>query len=703
MKMKKRTKIILISIGVFLLLVIAGGLSFFLTIKLKYKPVPFNLDDAPQEIIDIKENLYPKLIDNTFNWGDMADFVIFSQYVADNSPIVLDLIKDWEEIVWFDVSDEDDMWFYIEDDSLTLEIGPNPPENYGIVIHLDFETMVDIIKQDITPQKAFQRGILTFEGKFNDVLKVNQIVEIAAATIMGTYTPPVEITDNFVISADMSTLYTEGGLTLLPYIQVNLKEGQYGEPHVSTPSHGKVLIVNNKGDIVYQLEDSAHTVHKFIDSRTVAMGGQEGFMELWNYVTGEVETLDVPGGHHDFDYNPETDTFLVLEYSISSEIWNDTYILYDKLSEYSRDGDLVWEWDGITEYPFNSTRHTSLGLNLTFRGGADWMHANSFVWDKQEETIYLSIRNLDTIVKIDYATKDIIWEAGRFGDFELYDSDDQLVDTIYHFPHNLERIKDNQFIIFDNDLYNISNPASMELEGSQGYSRFLEFEINEEQKTMKELWSWVIDNQTYYFPESGGDADRLPDGNTIGVFGNKALVLNEKSPTIITEVTNDGDIAWELTINGVNNTYFWVHLVERFYEQPLVQINEENLDFESDELYLNITTWNGYKIDAITEASVKLQVNNKIVYENKFDFLAQWQPTNLEISLSDIISNAKKIYLIIETEDGIQNIIQILDAGWTTGNTVMVVVIPFIGMGIITLVILEIKLKFVSKKILRKS
>jgi hypothetical protein len=700
--MKKRTKIILISIGVFFILVIAGGLSFFLTIKFKYKPEALNLENAPQEIIDIKEDLYLKLVDNTFSWADMSDFVIFSQYIADNSPIVLELVEDWVEIVWFNVSDEDDMWFFIEDESLTVEIGPDPPDNYGIIINLNFETMVRIIKQDITPQKAFQKGILTFEGEFNDVLKVNQIVETAAASIMGTYTPPVEITDNFVISVDESSLYTKGGLTLLPYIQVNLKEGQYGEPHVSTPSSGKVLIVNNKGEIVYELEDSAHTVHKFIDSRTVAMGGQEGFMELWNYETGEVETLDVPGGHHDFDYNPETDTFMVLEYSISSEIWNDTYILYDKLSEYSRAGELIWEWDGISEYPFNSTRHTSLGLNLTFRGGADWMHANSFVWDKQEETIYLSIRNLDTIVKIDYTTKDIIWEAGRFGDFELYDADDLLVDTIYHFPHNLERIGENKFIIFDNDLYNISNPDSMSLEGSQGYSRFLEFEIDEDQKTMRELWSWVIDNQTYYFPESGGDADRLPDGNTIGVFGNKALVLNEKSPTIITEVTREGDVAWELTINGVNNTYFWVHLVERFYEQPLIRINEEILDFELDELYLNITTWNGYKIDDITQGVVKLQINRKIVYESDFNFNSQWQPSNIEISLNNVISRANKINLIIETEDGIQTIIQIFDANWTTGNTIMVIIIPFIGIGIITLVVLEIKSKFVSKRILRK-
>jgi hypothetical protein len=219
---------------------------------------------------------------------------------------------------------------------------------------------------------------------------------------------------------------------------------------------------------------------------------------------------------------------------------------------------------------------------------------------------------------------------------------------------------------------------------------------------MRELWSWEIDNQTYYFPESGGDADRLPDGNTIGVFGNKALVLNEKSPTIITEVTKDGEIAWELTINGVNNTYFWVHLVERFYEQPLVQINEKILNLETNQLHLNLTVWSGYKIDAFANGILKVKENNKIIFEQNFEFLPQWQPQNIQISLSEIKSNPNRINLIIETEDGIQTVVEIFNSGWKTRNTVLLIVIPAFVSGLIVLLIyLEKKYTFLTK-ILRR-
>ncbi len=698
--MKKKIKILLFSIGSLILIFIAGGLSFFLTIHFKYKPVPFNLDNAPVEIIDIKVDLFSKLENNSFIWENMDDFVIFSQYVADHSPVILELVKDWDDVVWFNVSDEEDMWFIIENDSLTVEIGPSPPDNYNIVISLNFTTMVRIIKQEITPRKAFQRGSLSFDGKFGDVLKVNQIVETAAATIMGTYVTPIEITDNFVISTDKRDLYWDTGLTLLPYIQIDLEPGQYGEPDLATPSQGKVLIVNSRGEIVYELENSAHTVHKFIDSSIVAMGGQEGFLELWNYKTGEVETLNVPGGHHDFDYNPETDTFIILEYVYSSESWDGANILYDKLTEYTREGEIIWEWDARTQYPFNATRHTSLGLNLTSRGGADWMHSNSFVWDKQDEVIYLNIRNLDTIAKIDYNTKDILWEAGRLCNFTMYNQSEGLVDSLFHFPHNLEKIGKNRFIIFDNDLYNETNPDTMTLKNSQGFSRFLEFEINEEEETMRELWSWVTTNQTYYFPESGGDADRLPGGNTLGIFGNRALVLNEKSPTIITEITTEGEIAWELIINGFNDTYFWVHLVERFYEQPIIQIEDEMLDLETGILNLNLTTWNGYKIDDITEGTLKVKVNKKIIYERKINFLPQWQPNNFQISLSNISNSVRKIQIIVENQDGIQTIDEIYNSGWSKGKIALTVTTPIIGSGILVAIfILERKKKFISGKL----
>jgi hypothetical protein len=674
--MKKILKRSLIAFGIFVALIITAGVTTFLVLKLTHRVVPLDLSDAPPEILSIREDLLNVLGDDTFDWSHMTDFIIFSQYVADNSPEILDLIEDWEQIVLFNVTDQvNDMWFLIGNDSLIVEIGGNPPEEFGIIINLNFDTMTRIIKEEVSPLKAFQKGDLTFEGEFDEVLVVNQIVEIAAATLNGTYTPPSDISDNFILTVNDKSKYIAGGLTVLPYIQVDIDPNKVGELHASRIATGKTIIINSKGQTVVELENSAHTVQRFINSTTIALGGQEGTMDLWNYKTNILQSLNVPAGHHDFDYNPETNTFMVLEYSMSDEIWDGWTILYDKLSEYNMDGDLLWEWDGQDYFPFNSTRHTSLGFNATFHGGADWMHVSSFTWDKEEEALYICVRNLDTILKVDYNTKDILWEAGKNTSYTSYDINGVIKESLWYHPHSLEKIGDNRFIIYDNDLFNLSNPDTMGVENSQGTSRFLEFEIDESSKTINEIWSWSSSDSSYYLPESGTDADRLPDGNTLGIFGNKALVLNLPDDAFVTEVSKSGEIVWEISITGQDETYFWIQTLERFYEQPLVNFESVNIDLENGEIDLNITTWNSFKINAKTEGKISLKVDRETLFEEEVIFLPQWQPNNVIISLQNIESNAKRIELVVENEDGIQSIIS-LYKNLRVRNITLSVVLP---------------------------
>ena len=370
-------------------------------------------------------------------------------------------------------------------------------------------------------------------------------------------------------------------------------------------------------------------------------------------------TLPIPGGHHELDYNPVSDTYLVLEEEYSDEMWDGRHILYDILSEYNSSGILVWQWNGTIEYPFNETIYTGLNLNETFRAGADWMHSNSFSWDKEENVIYLNVRNQDTILKIDKTTNDILWAAGRYGDFTVLNITGDQVDSIFFHPHSLEWIGPNRFIIFDNGYYNPDYPPSMIFGGNDGYSRFVEFTIDEENMIMQEVWSWGPDNISYYFPDSGGDADRLPNGNTIGLFADKALTIGAEDPVIVVEVTHDGEVAWELQVPGANNTYYWTHRLERFYSVPLVSIDNDTLDYDSDArtLSLNLTTWNSYKIDAKVAGQLKVIINGNEFYKSDFEFLPQWQATELHIALADLPVNVNYIQLVVENADGQQGTI----------------------------------------------
>ncbi|MFX1424790.1 MAG: aryl-sulfate sulfotransferase [Promethearchaeota archaeon] len=656
--MRKSVKILLILSIVVIIASIPVILLISNVMKMGERAKPFNLDEAPEYIILTRNDIREKLENDTFSLEeDKQGFLDFSNWMADNCPDIIALAKNWEQTVLFDIENSTyNMWWIISKDTAVVEVGPTPPLNYGLVIRLNFKTFKDILKQIETPLSAFLKGDLTYEGPFNDALKVSQITLVVSATVMDTYTPALFGGPTFQITSDNRDLYIDKGLTLFPCINVTINPDHIGEQHKSLIGSGTVFIVNHAGKIIAKLGNSGHSVHKFMNSTTIMMGGQDpGFMELWNYKTGKVETLDVPCGHHDLDYNPSSETFMVLEYIFSDEIWDGKRVIYDLLTEYTREGEEVWQWDPRIHFPFNATRHNSLGINETFRGGADWMHSNSFVWDKTQDVIYLNVRNLDTILKINYTTGEVIWDAGRGGEFLLLDESGAEVDTLFWHPHGLERLDSNSFIIYDNDLFNRSNPSTMTIENSSGYSRLLEFEIDEENQIMKETWSWVPQNESYYFPESGGDADRLPNGNTLGTFGDKGLVLNLRDPVIITEVTKNGTIAWEFQIPGKNNSYYWVQRVERFYEEPLITIHDKLLNLAEGTLWINLSTWNTFKQEFTSLGTIKIILDSEEFYQKSFEFLPQWQSKVIEISLNNLPSSLTTIELVIENEDGIKS------------------------------------------------
>ena len=643
--MRRRTKG-LVAVTIILIVTIPTAL-ILLNILYPPAPEPFNLDDAPAEIILIRDDMQTKLSDETFSWSDLEDFITISQYVADHSPLVHDIIQGWDKTTVFDVVGSGYFWFITSDGALTIYTGPTPPTEYDVKITLNLDTMIQILTQQETAVSSFQKGNLDFTGPLGDALKIDRLTQIIASTLMGTSVDVVDTSLKFVITQDHPELY-EQGLTLFPCTEIIINNGS------STFGVGHLVVIDHAGRVLAELDNTVQWVHKFINSTTVLMGGAEGNAQLWNYKTGVVVTLPVPGGHHELDYNPVTDTYLVLENAYNyTEMWDGRPVLYDVLSEYTSNGTLIWQWDGRDEYPFNATMHTSLGLNETFRAGADWMHSNSFTWDKEDNTIYLNVRNLDTILKIDKNTKNIVWAAGRWGDFKVLNITGDEVDSIFHHPHSLEKIGPNRFIIYDNDLYNPNHPTTMTFGSDEGYSRMVEFTVNETSQIMQEVWVWDPKNTSYYFQDSGGDADRLPNGNTIGIFADKALTNSVPDPVILTEVTKSGEIAWELRVPGENNTYYWTHRLERFYTAPLIHVNNETMDLDltAKTLSLDLTTWNSYKVDAITNGTLRVIVNEAEFYSQSFEFLPHWQPNDFHIDLSNLPNTVNYIQISVTNNE----------------------------------------------------
>ncbi|MFX1263423.1 MAG: aryl-sulfate sulfotransferase, partial [Promethearchaeota archaeon] len=448
-------------------------------------PEPLNLDEAPAEIRAIKADLKHKLSKDTFAWSDMDNFSIFSNYVAAHHPEAQEITRDWGITAVLEIIDTGYLWFTIEDDTLALEAKLELPDDPDVTIILSFDTIVEVFSCKTTAAAAFQRGEVDYDGTLGIALKIDRLNTIFSYTIMDEKLYYSSGIIEFKITENSEGSYTPG-YTLFPCIEIIITNESMETGAMGT---GKVLILDDQGNIVNQLDDSMHSVHKFMNSTAVMMGGSDGWMEIWDFVSDKRVTLPVPAGHHELDYNPITKTFMVLETATSGKMWDGLPVIYDTIGEYNWEGDLLWEWDARVHYPFNSTIYTTIGHNYTFRGYADWMHANSFVWDKVENTIWLNVRNQDTLLKIDKDSGEIIWRAGLNGNFTVLDVNGTEVDTIFNYPHSLEWIGSNRYVMFDNGLFNPDIPTSMTRNGT-GISGFIEFEIDEENQILREVWSW---------------------------------------------------------------------------------------------------------------------------------------------------------------------------------------------------------------------
>ncbi|MFX1486697.1 MAG: aryl-sulfate sulfotransferase [Promethearchaeota archaeon] len=378
----------------------------------------------------------------------------------------------------------------------------------------------------------------------------------------------------------------------------------------------------------------------FMNSTTVVITtGRAGY--IWNMIDNNLVNLSF-GSHHDLEYNPFTDTFLILKGVREGSCENPDGITmpieYDDILEVDREGNVVWEWDMSEHIPFDLMEH-SLRWEVKGKGenqAHDWSHANAVFWDIDKNMIYLNTRNLDTFYKIDKLTGDIVWACGRYnGDFTLLDKDGDEVESLWYHSHGLEKMSENHFIQFDNDIYNSNTVSPWD-----GNSSLLEIEVDEENMVAREVWRWIAPIE--YFADRFGDANRMPNGNTLGCFG--------VPPSHLTEVTSEGEIVWEMLLSD-----YQVYRVERFLTKPLAEIVPTGSFTQGSPIVLTFNVLDTIKRSYLTGGVLTIIEDDLVLKEMTFQFSPYWQETELFVDIGELPLGRHNLKLTVENCDGISN------------------------------------------------
>lgn len=198
-------------------------------------------------------------------------------------------------------------------------------------------------------------------------------------------------------------------------------------------------------------------------------------------------------------------------------------------------------------------------------GKVDWFHQNSVEYDEADNSIIISGRHQDTIMKIDYDTSDIKWIMGDSSGWpESYQKyflkGDVKASGGQHaaivLPDQDDNDETTDILYYDN---NISVTRGDE-EASEKYSEARQVRINDAEMTIEEVWTFGEDLGEDYYTKIIGSARYLRNtGNRLVNFGYR----DEGQTSSIMEVTEEGE-----TVLNVDLTDFptsdWAYRAERF-------------------------------------------------------------------------------------------------------------------------------------------
>lgn len=314
------------------------------------------------------------------------------------------------------------------------------------------------------------------------------------------------------------------------YTLVNLSNHPLHVPLTAAviDARGETKWFYQRGPIEYRWGYTAHVpdLRGDIDVRTVEegvlVGGTnivEGIARVPAFVVswdGEIVWENLIINHHHIHRTPEGGYMFLT----ADERWSEDQgrkLLGDQIVEWNpATNSVAWDWHLFDHHEPECDRY-------------DYSHSNTIEPGPRDDSYYVSCRNMNSVLKVERATGRIRWRLGVGGDFDMADED-----FFYH-QHSPELQPNGNLLIYDNGT------GRPETAGGE-YSRAVELAIDEGNMTAEAVWQWGREADLY--TPIWGDADRLPNGNTLMVFGTRT----EGDTTRYIEVTTEGEVVWDVEL-----------------------------------------------------------------------------------------------------------------------------------------------------------
>jgi hypothetical protein len=241
-------------------------------------------------------------------------------------------------------------------------------------------------------------------------------------------------------------------------------------------------------------------------------------------------------------------------------------IVGDIVMEVAPDGAKVNEWrllDMLDPYRVTYGSRAAYWVQRGYPDTFDWCHANCTAYVPSDDSILVSLRTQDCIIKFDRRSGALRWILGPHGNWKQPWSDKLLQpagDLSWNFhQHDCSVTPTGTILCFDNGNHR-ALPFERAVQPPENHSRAAEFAVEEPARTVRQVWSYGERPSERLFAGFQGGAYRLPrTGNTFITYGGictvdgKAVEESTGETDIrarLLEVTPEREIVLDLRIGG---------------------------------------------------------------------------------------------------------------------------------------------------------
>jgi arylsulfate sulfotransferase len=201
-------------------------------------------------------------------------------------------------------------------------------------------------------------------------------------------------------------------------------------------------------------------------------------------------------------------------------------VVGDVVMEVAQDGRKVNEWrmlDLLDPYRISYGSRSNYWGVRGYPGTMDWGHSNATCYDARDDSILVSMRTQDCIVKLDRKTGHLRWILGAPDNWRAPWADrllipDRPLEWQFH-QHDCSITPSGTILCFDNGNHR-AQPFQPPTRAAQSYSRGVEFTVDGGKMTVRQVWSYGERPSERLYAGFQGGALRLPrTGNTFITYG----------------------------------------------------------------------------------------------------------------------------------------------------------------------------------------